>query len=122
MLSKKSAGILAAMDTKQRLGLRIRAIRKQKGLTQDQLAGLVGRSVDAISNLERGISLPGFETLDRLSEQLDVPIRDFFDFGGPQQTAQKERLLAQLQALARDMDEADLATTVRVVQALCEGK
>ena len=119
---KKSAGIILAMDTKKRLGLRIKAIRKQKGLTQDQLAGLVNRSVDAISNLERGLSLPSFETLERFSEKLEVPIRDLFDFGGPEQSMEKERLLSQLQALARDMDEERLATAVKVMQVLYDGK
>ncbi len=110
------------MDTKKRLGLRIKAIRKQKGLTQDKLAELIDRSTDAVSNLERGVSLPSFETLDRLSEKLEVPIRDLFDFGGPQASSEKERLLSQLQAIARDMDEAKLATAVKQIQALYDGK
>lgn len=110
------------MDTKKRLGLRIKAIRKQKGLTQDKLAELIDRSTDAVSNLERGVSLPSFQTLDSLSEKLEVPIRDFFDFGDPQASSEKEHLLSQLQAIARDMDEAKLVTAVKQIQALYDGE
>ncbi len=46
------------METKKRVGLRIKAIRKAKGLTQEEMGALLGRSVDAISNLKRGVSHP----------------------------------------------------------------
>ncbi len=82
------------------------------------MAGLVNRSVDAISNLERGLSLPSLETLERFSEKLEVPIRDFFDFGGPEQGIEKERMMAQLQAIARDLDEATLAIALDQIRVL----
>ena len=69
------------MGIKHQVGVRIRVIRKQRGLTQEGLAARIDRSVETISNLECGRSLPSFETLVRLAESLDVPIRDFFEFG-----------------------------------------
>jgi transcriptional regulator with XRE-family HTH domain len=59
------------------------------------LAEKVERTVDAISQLERGRSLPSFETLERLALALDVPIRDFFDVGkGDDGSMQRTRLIA----------------------------
>ena len=47
---------------KDRVGSKIQAIRKRRKLTQPQLADRIGRSVDALSNLERGVSLRGKDT------------------------------------------------------------
>lgn len=77
------------MDTKTRVGLRIRAIRKSRNLTQEELGNLLERSVDAVSNLERGVSHPSFETLDRLSQALNVPVREFFEFEGGDEVSPK---------------------------------
>ena len=81
------------MKLRERVSLRIKTIRKRRGLTQAQLAEKVGRTGDAISQLERGLSLPSFETLDRLAEALQVPIRDFFDTDRTDEgSAQRRRL------------------------------
>ncbi len=50
-------------------------IRKQKGLTQEQLAELIGTQRVNLSNIERGVR--GIEPwLDRLSEALNVPYEE----------------------------------------------
>ncbi len=65
---------------KRKFGKRLRHLRMQKGLTQEQLAEAAGLSVDFISNLERSVNAPSFETLERLSEVFHLEIRDLFDF------------------------------------------
>lgn len=67
------------MNIKQRVAARLKAARRARGLTQEKLAELSGRSVDAISGLERGLALPSFETLEQLSSVLAVPMGSFFD-------------------------------------------
>jgi len=107
------------MDTKKRVGLRIRAIRKQKELTQDQLAELMGRSVDAISNLERGVSHPSFETLERLSETLEAPVKSFFEFeGGADISAKRAALLEELTTVAAQLKDKELEIGVKQLKAL----
>jgi len=71
---------------------------------------------------KKRLGLPSFETLERFSEKLEVPIRDFFDFGGPEQSIEKERMMAQLQAIARDLDEEKLAFAVEQVRVLSDGR
>ena len=68
------------MELKTRVGIRVREIRKARGLSQEAVAELIGRSVDAISLLERGKIVPGLDTLDALSKGLGVPLRDLLDF------------------------------------------
>jgi len=60
-------------------GRRLRQIRRKHDLTQEQLAELAGISVDMLSNIERGINAPSFETMERLSKVLDVPVMEFFN-------------------------------------------
>lgn len=63
---------------RNRFGKRLRKIRRNKDLTQEQLAEAVGVSLDFISNIERGKSAPSFPTIEKLAEVLQVPIEDFF--------------------------------------------
>ncbi len=69
------------MDIRSRVALRIRTIRKCRGLTQEDLAAMIERSVDAVSNIERGTSLAGYDTLERLATGLGVPLAEFFADG-----------------------------------------
>jgi transcriptional regulator with XRE-family HTH domain len=73
-----------AKDLKRQIGRQIAAARLARGYTQERLAELTERSVEAISNLERGKSFPSVETLESLSHHLGTPVRDFFNNGsGP---------------------------------------
>lgn len=109
------------MDTKTRIGIQIRELRRAKGLTQDELAALIERSTEAISNLERGISLVGVDTLERLSAKLGVPIRDFFELGAqPRLSPRRAELLARLQATAAGLNDKQLALAVNQVMAIRE--
>src|SRR5262249_47273534 len=60
------------------VGRRVKALRKQQGLSQEKLAEKVGKSVDAISSIERGVSTPMLETAYGLSEALGVRFFDLF--------------------------------------------
>lgn len=61
-------------------GVRIRKLRLDRGLSQFELAELVGLSEDQISNIERGKSWVGEQTLSLLSAALSIPQQSFFDY------------------------------------------
>lgn len=65
---------------KKQFGRRLRQLRRYKDFTQEQLAQAIGVSADQISNIERGINGPSFETLEKLAATLEVSVRDLFDF------------------------------------------
>jgi transcriptional regulator with XRE-family HTH domain len=62
------------------LGARIANLRRSRGLTQEQLAEAVDRSVEFISLVERGINAPSVSGLERFAKALKVEVRDLFDF------------------------------------------
>lgn len=106
------------MDTKAKVGARVRAIRRQGGWSQSQLADKTRRSVETISSIERGKALPNFETLERLAEALDVPIKEFFAFDRKATSASREALIAELNALALSLPDGQLAMAVSLVRTL----
>ncbi len=59
-------------------GRRLKLLRKSQGFTQEQLSGATGLSVEFLSNVERGINAPSFETLERLSDALNMPVSHLF--------------------------------------------
>lgn len=63
-----------------KFGRRLRQLRRYRDLTQEQFAEAADISVDFVSNIERGISAPSFETLERLAEALGVAVADLFIF------------------------------------------
>ena len=67
-------------NLKVKFGRRLRQIRRLKNLTQEQLAEATGISVEFVSNIERGINAPSFDTLEKLADVLNVSYVDLFDF------------------------------------------
>lgn len=64
----------------KRFGKRLAAVRKSRGLTQAQLAERIDMSVVAIAYLETGKRWARIGTLQKVSEALDAPLKDLFDF------------------------------------------
>lgn len=61
-------------------GKRLRALRRANDMTQENLAEKIGVSVEFISNVERGINAPSFETLEKIAIVLKTKYKDLFDF------------------------------------------
>lgn len=51
---------------------RLRELRSQRGLTQSELANRIGVNKQTISQYERGVREPNFETLDALCDYFNV--------------------------------------------------
>lgn len=58
---------------------KLKATRKQNGLSQAALGKLIGVRTQTISNWETGKSEPNLETINKLCEILDVPLRYFIN-------------------------------------------
>jgi len=49
-------------------------------MTQETLAEALNKTPEFISNIERGINAPSFETLEKLETALDLPISELFNW------------------------------------------
>src|SRR5918998_2886152 len=65
---------MVAAVSSGRLGSRVRALRRRRGLTLEDLAGLSGVSRAMISKLERGEKNPTLVVAARLAEGLGVTL------------------------------------------------
>lgn len=65
---------------RKKFGARLREIRVERRMTQEQFAESLDISVDFLSLIERGINAPSFETLDKMAKRLRVAIADLFRF------------------------------------------
>jgi len=70
----------------KQLGQRIASLRKNRRLTQVQLAKLLDCSVDFISLVERGVNAPSVAGLEKFAKALKVEVVDLFTFTGRKPT------------------------------------
>ncbi|MCI0539024.1 MAG: helix-turn-helix domain-containing protein [Verrucomicrobiales bacterium] len=66
----------------RKLGQRIAALRKARKLTQEQLAEVLGCSVEFLSLVERGVNAPSVAGLEKFARVLKVEVKDLFTFEG----------------------------------------
>ncbi len=64
------------MLTISEAGKRIRATRKARNLSQDELARRSGVAQTTISRVETGVHEPQLPSIRRLAEVLDVPVKE----------------------------------------------
>ena len=109
------------MDPLSGVGLQVRALRRRQGLTQEDLALQIDRSVETLSALERGKTLPTLGVLQRIAAVLRVPLRDFFPLpGAAAETRAQAALFSELMSNARSLPLAELEMTVRLVEVVAD--
>lgn len=100
------------------LGRRIKALRKERKLSQEDLAEMIGKSVDTVSNIERGFSSTRLSTVFELAEALKVGFIELFDWADvPKQSAQ-QKARAELVEKFRILLEGNAAVTVADIAEL----
>lgn len=95
------------MDVGERFSRRLREVREEKGLTQEQLAASANNMSRAfLGALERGEKSAGLDTLERLARALGVDVVDLLrrDDKSPtarrNKTSPEQRLARVVEALA----------------------
>jgi len=79
----------SAVDHSVNLGARIRALRRKRKMTVNELAQKAGVSVGMVSQVERGIANPSLRILERLRLTLDIPLSDLLE-ADPADSSQAE--------------------------------
>ena len=112
------------MDLKIQIATRLRTIREARGLSQDDLAAMIERSVDAISNVERGKNLPGLETLFAMAENLGLSLTDLVGDlpGKTRSSAKRVGLETELAEIGRQLSDSQLAIAVKQLRVLVADK
>jgi transcriptional regulator with XRE-family HTH domain len=64
------------MDVRERVGLNLQRLRRQKGISQEELADLANIHQTYLSGVERGKRNPTVTVLQRIAEALGADIED----------------------------------------------
>jgi transcriptional regulator with XRE-family HTH domain len=64
----------------EKLGKHLKKIRIQNGYTQEKLAFKIGIEISQVSRIERGILNTSVSTIYSIAKELNVHIKDMFDF------------------------------------------
>lgn len=84
------------------VGMKIKEFRKNKKLTQQDLADLVGVKNSAISNYEQGTRIPKRDFLFRVANALGVSIDEFF----PMQNEETSSTLSEINKISSQLEES----------------
>lgn len=112
-----------ATDLKRRIATRVRVARRNRGVTQEQLAEAVDRTVETISNIERGRTLASLDTLEKVAKRLNIPMRDFFDDAGRGTLARRRyELESRLVEIVRALTDVDAEIAVGQLEVLAKAR
>ena len=100
-------------ELKRRFGRRVQELREARGLTQEQLAARIGRSVDTVSNIERGVNATRIEIAHQLAVELGVRLPDLFDLDDEPDLHEQERREA-IRGIIELLGRRDLKTVTRM--------
>lgn len=100
------------------VGLRVKRARQAANLTQSQLAERIDRTKESISNVERGLSLPGLDTLQAICDVTGIPLTAAVEAFEGDEATQDQR--AQLNALFGRLSDPDQRLLVAIARAMLE--
>lgn len=103
-------------ELSQIVGLRVKRAREAANLTQSQLAERIDRTKEAVSNIERGVSLPALDTLQAICDVTGIPLTAVVEALGDDGVSQDER--AQLNALFGRLSGSDQRLLVAIARAM----
>lgn len=107
-------------DLKREIGMRVKAARKARGLTQIELATAIDKSFETVSNIERGKTAPNFVTLQEMADAMQVDLKFFFDFESASDSAHRSRLKSELDATALTVSDKQLELINQLAKAVAE--
>ena len=107
------------MSTPQDIGTRIRAVRRERGLTQDELADRVGVSRSAVAQWETGRAGQVTGNLSRIAGVLEVNV-EYLMYGDDKRAAGDVRQGDELALLRlyRECDREDRQMLLRTARRL----
>lgn len=94
-------------------GKRLRKLRKDKGLTQEELADLAGLHPTFIGAVERGVKNPSLKSISKIAEALEIDLRDFFP---PRIAGKSDQAVADILDLTRERNEGELQLAKKVLE------
>lgn len=109
------------MDLKTKIGIRVKQLRSDNDLTQEELAQKIDRSNDAVSGFERGLTGQTLDLLEDICEAIDYPISDLFsDLDGTALSKSKEAYLFELKNMLSAKSDDDVKRVLDIARIVLD--
>ena len=118
------------MQTRVKMGVRLRTLRQCRHLSQAALAERAGLSTETVSAIERGKHVPRADTVLALARALACSPEDLFDLWEPPSShgtetrsplsRHRQVRIATLLAAVRSLDDSRLDLACRIIAVLAE--
>src|SRR5205823_926256 len=117
--ANRTMGERAVKHVRKFLGQRLRALRKQRGLSQERLGDRAGLSGKFIGEVERGEKSISIDSLYRVSVALEIPLRELTDVRADKPSAVPSADAEQIFALVSGRRRPeDIRKAYRVLRAV----
>jgi transcriptional regulator with XRE-family HTH domain len=99
------------MNVASNLSEKIRQIRMQKGLSQENMADMLGLSTTAYGDMERGRTELSVSRLENVAKLLDVPLHELLGFDAMTMSEtewlrqENTRILAENRRMQNELDQ-----------------
>ena len=87
------------METKIKIGEKIRLLRKKNDVTQDKLADYLGVTPQAVSRWESGVCYPDMNALPSIADYFSVSMDELLCYTGVQKATKVKEYLAEVEHL-----------------------
>ena len=106
-------------NTKQHIGFLLQQARKQKKMTQADIAETCDISVEAVSNIERGINYPSFDNFFLICEKLNCSPGDILtDVVSCNKNEKRLSLETEATSIIHQLSDQDLELVFKILSAL----
>lgn len=102
-------------ETLTRLGLRVRHIRDELGLSQEKIAEQCGISTKYVSDLERGKANVSIQILEKVANSLGVTTIDLLD---NDHEAERELLVKEVTDFLQTASDEKVRTVYRIMKSV----
>ena len=102
---------------KHLLGKNLKLWRKQRKMSQEDLAFLTEISVHTISAIERGVNFPNPNTIEKLSKALNIPQADFYNCT---EKTEKQDMIKEIVGILNILKDEELKMILKQVRGFVE--
>lgn len=100
------------------VGKKIREVRKMQGLSQEQLAEMVGTKHTDIGKLERGERNVTLKTLEKVSSTLGIEVYQLFEYEISSKLPQKDLLMNKINIMISELPTSDLEKILEILNII----
>lgn len=105
------------MDLKKDFGLRLKELRTKKGITQYQLAEMVGVDPKHMSHIETGRSFPKADLIEKFAKALDINYMNLFK---SEHLLERDMIIDKLETYIKKSSDDELKIIYKIISGVMD--